>query len=149
MLGSIFLTVHLVSAILWVGSVYMGTFFDWPSARESVKEGEFPFRFIVGQGRRIFYSVYMAISFLWITGAGLVMLNPPQDSRTTMMLVAKGICLFLMTAFTMYGTFSTWPKLQLATHAEAHEYYKYYMYRALGTFFCGVIASVLGLWLYL
>jgi len=148
MLEKILLNAHLIASLTWVGAVFMGTFIDWPAAKETVKEGEFPFRFIVGQGRRVFYSVYFGIILLWTTGIGLVLVHPPQDTRAMWLLAIKVFALFLMTSFTLWGTFFTWPKLQVATHAEAFEHYKYYMYRAQGTFACGLIGSVVGLWVY-
>lgn len=148
MLKVILLNIHLFATIVWVGSVYMGTFIDWPAAKASVKKGEFPFLFIVGQGRRVFYSVYTGIFFLWTSGLGLIALHPPQTGQELMMVLIKTGCLFLMTAFTVYGTFSTWRKLQVATHSEAYGHYKMYMYRAVGTFLMGVMASLIGLWLY-
>ena len=142
------LNVHLISTIVWVGAVFMGTFIDWPSAKKSVIEKEFPFRFIIGQGSRVFYSVYSGIVLIWISGIGLVMLHPPQTKKEIIMLVGKTIALLFMTGFTMYGTFSTWPKIQLATHQEAHKLYENYMKRAIGTFTFGIIGAVLGLWIY-
>jgi uncharacterized membrane protein len=144
----VLLNIHLFASIIWVGSVYMGAFIDWPAAKKSVKPGQFPFEFIVGQGSKVFVSVYTGIFFLWTSGIGLLMIHPPQAPREILIASIKGVCLFLMTAFTMYGTFSTWRKLQVATHQEAFALYKYYMYRAYGTFSFGMIASILGLWLY-
>lgn len=148
MIFDIFLTLHLVGSIVWIGSVFMGTYIDWPSARKSVKEGEFPFKFIIGQGSRVFYSVYLGIVMLWITGIGLTYNHPPQTTREYGMLALKVFFLILMTLSTLYGTFSTWPKIQLATSKEAFEHYKWYMYRSQGIFILGIISAVLGLWLY-
>lgn len=138
---------HVIAGIIWVGAVFMGTFIDWPSARASVSKGRFPFKFIVGQGNRVFYSVYSGIIILWISGIGLVLVDPPSGTFELVMVIIKIACLFFMTAFTLYGTLSTWPKLQLATHEEAYKHYKYYMYRAVGTFSLGIVASLAGLWL--
>lgn len=138
----------MISTIVWVGAVFMGTFIDWPSAKESVKEKEFPFRFIVGQGSRVFYSVYSGIFLMWFSGIGLVILHPPSGFREIMMLFGKTVALSVMTGFTLYGTFSTWPKIQVATHREAHKLYQNYMYRAMATFTSGIIGAVLGLWVY-
>lgn len=148
MLKVVFVNIHLFASIVWVGSVFMGTFVDWPAAQLSVKKGEFPFGFIINQGRKVFLYVYIGIFFLWTSGIGLVMLHPPFSNKEIIMLTIKVISLVMMTAFTMYGTFSTWRKLQVATNAEAFQYYKFYMYRAMGTFFCGSLASILGRWLY-
>lgn len=148
MLYNILLTFHLCASIVWVGSVFMGTFIDWPASRESVKKGHFPLQFIIGQAKRVFYSVYAGIVLLWVSGIGLMLLNPPQTSQETVMTGMKIFALFIMTSFTLYGTISTWPKMQFATHKEAYGMYKFYMYRATVTFIMGIIASVIGLWLY-
>jgi uncharacterized membrane protein len=148
MIKVVLLNVHLIATIVWIGAVFMGTFIDWPSAKQSVKENEFPFRFIVGQGSRVFYSVYTGIFLIWTSGIGLVITHPPQTPREIMMLAGKTMALLFMTGFTMYGTFSTWPKLQVATHKEAHRLYENYMRRAMATFTFGLIAAVLGLWVY-
>lgn len=143
----ILLNVHLFASIIWVGSVFMGTFIDWPAAKESVQGGEFPFRFIVGQGRRVFLSVYTGIFFVWTSGISLLLIHPPLSDKAFAIAIIKILALLSMTGFTLYGTFSTWRKLQVATHSEAYELYKYYMYRAIGTFSFGILASLLGLWL--
>jgi len=145
----ILLSAHLVAGIVWVGSVFMGTFIDWPTAKSIVKKGNFPFDFIVGQGRRVFYSVYFGICMLWSTGLALFFVHPPANSTEIGILLLKTVCLFLMTAFTLYGTFFTWPKIQFATHEEAFNHYKFYMYRAIGTFTSGIIGSILTLWFYI
>ncbi|WP_340200596.1 hypothetical protein [Ascidiimonas sp. W6] len=143
----VLINMHVIAAIVWVGSVFMGTFIDWPAARASVKKGTFPFQFIIGQGRRVFYSVYTGIGILWFSGIGLVIISPPTDTFKTVLIVIKIVSLLFMTGFTLYGTFFTWPKMQLATHEEAFRHYKFYMYRAVGTFSFGIIASLAGLWL--
>lgn len=146
LLYQIILTGHLVASTVWVGAVFMGTFIDWPSARASVPERRFPFRFIVGQGRRVFYSVYSGITILWVTGLALVVLRPPTTGWELSAVLFKVAALFFMTAFTLYGTLRTWPKLQLATDEEAYHHYKFYMYRAVGTFTFGLLAAIAGLW---
>lgn len=148
MIYKILLTAHLVASLVWVGAVFMGSFIDFYAAKESVKEGAFPFRFIIGQGKRVFYSVYFGIFVLCTTGIGLTIHHPPQTRTEIFMLVVKMSALFLMTAFTLYGTFFTWPKIQLSTSEEAYELYKYYNYRAHAVFVLGIIASILGLWIY-
>lgn len=148
MIGKILLTFHLCASLVWVGAVFMGSFIDWPASKESMKEGKFPFKFVIGQAKRVFYSVYAGIILLWVTGIGLILLHPPQSTQETVMIGIKVFALVIMTVFTLYGTFFTWPKMQVATHEEAFELYKYYMYRAITVFFMGVIASVIGLWLY-
>ena len=148
MLEKFILSFHLVAGIVWVGSVFMGTFVDWPAAKASVNPGEFPFRFVIGQGSRVFYSVYLGIILIWGSGIVLFFIHPPLTQVQLIMTLLKALCLFFMTAFTLYGTFVTWPKIQFATHTEAFDYYKYYMYRAFGTFLFGVFASLLTLWAY-
>ncbi|MDQ1152384.1 putative membrane protein [Sphingobacterium zeae] len=140
-----FLNIHLIATILWVGAVYMGAVIDWPAARDSVKKGQFPFRFIIGQGTRVFYSVYTGISLLWISGIGLTILGPPLVGPAKIMLVLKVLLLMTMTGLTMYGTFGTWSKLQLSLDEEATERYEGYIFRAYITLISGLIASILGL----
>jgi len=140
--------IHLVATIIWVGAVYMGAFIDWPAARESMAKGKFPFKFIVGQGTKVFYSVYTGITLLWISGIGLLILTPIDSKKQIFMIAIKIFCLLIMTSFTLYGTLSTWPKLQLATNHEAFSIYKNYIIRAIVTFTCGIIGSVIGLNLY-
>lgn len=135
---------HLVSAIVWVGSVFMGTFVDWPAIRESMDGGRFPFHFIVGQGRRVFVAVYVGITSQIVSGVGLVSLRPPETTQQLVMLSIKGMALAFMVGATVYGTLVTWRKLQFATHAEAFRHYRVYMLRAMGTFVCGIVGSVLG-----
>ncbi len=148
MVEKIILSIHLVAGIVWVGSVFMGTFIDWPTAKETVDRGQFPFRFIVGQGKRVFYSVYFGIIQLWGSGIALFIVHPPETSAQSIMLAGKVMCLFFMTAFTLYGSFVTWPKMQLATHQEAFQYYKHYKNRAIGTFTFGILGALLTLWSY-
>ncbi len=148
MIEKIILSIHLVAGIVWIGSVFMGTFIDWPTAKESVGKGKFPFRFIVGQGRRVFYSVYFGIIQLWGSGIALYIVLPPKDKTEMILLISRVICLSFMTLFTLYGTFFTWPKMQLATNKEAFHYYRYYKNRAIGTFSFGIIGAVLTLWSY-
>ena len=45
------LIIHLTSAIVWVGAVFMGTFIDWPVIR-AASGRKFPLDFIVGQVMR-------------------------------------------------------------------------------------------------
>lgn len=147
MLKIILINIHVIASIVWVGSVFMGTFIDWPAAKASVKPGKFPFQFIIGQGRRVFYSVYFGILILWVSGIALLIVAPPQETLKVILAIIKIVCLLFMTGFTLYGTLRTWPKMQLATHEEAFHHYKYYMYRAVGTFSFGIIASLAGLWI--
>ncbi len=146
MLEKIILSIHLVAGIVWIGSVFMGTFIDWPSAKESVQKGRFPFRFIIGQGKRVYYSVYFGIFQLWVSGTMLTIVHPPQGNVEMTLFLLRIMCLSIMTLFTLYGTFVTWPKIQLATSNEAFQYYKDYKNRAVGTFVCGIVGAVLTLW---
>jgi uncharacterized membrane protein len=140
----ILLNIHLVAAVTWVGAVFMGAFIDWPVARQSVPKGEFPFRFIVGQGNRVFYPVYTGMVLIWISGIGLTLLNPPQTVLALTMVLVKVFALLVMTGFTLYGSLSSWPKLQMATHKEALKSHRYYIYRAMTTYVMGILGSVLG-----
>jgi uncharacterized membrane protein len=144
-ISKVFLVNHLIASIVWVGAVYMGAFIDWPAAQKSVPRGQFPFRFIIGQGRGVFFSVYFAIFLLWVSGFGMILTGPPLNKVQFILAGVKIGCLSVMTLFTMYGTFFSWKKIQLATHEEAFRIYKYYMYRAYTTFSCGIIASVVGI----
>ncbi|MBE7169190.1 MAG: hypothetical protein INR73_01275 [Williamsia sp.] len=146
-LKTILLNIHIFASITWVGSVFMGTFVDWPAAKASVKPGEFPFKFIIGQGHRVFVFVYIGIFFVWTSGIGLTLIHAPFTGKELVLLGIKIAALTIMTGFTLYGTFGTWRKLQVATHAEAFNHYKYYMYRAMGTFTLGSLAAVMGGWL--
>jgi uncharacterized membrane protein len=148
MIIKILKNIHLVATIIWVGAVYMGAFIDWPSAKESMAKGKFPFKFIVGQGTKVFYSVYTGIFLLWFSGIGLLIIKPIESKVQILMVVVKIFCLLIMTLFTLYGTLSTWPKLQLATNQEAFRIYKYYIIRAIITFSCGIIGSLIGLNIY-
>ncbi|GAA3648221.1 hypothetical protein [Flavivirga jejuensis] len=145
----ILLSLHTIAGAVWIGSVFMGAFIDTPAAEESVEKGKFPFKFIIGQGRRVFYSVYFGIFQLWATGILLLIVHPPLNSIEIRMMIGKFFFLFIMTAFTLYGTFITWPKIQLATDKEAYTLHKYYNYRAYGTFVSGILGLLLTLWFYL
>lgn len=149
MLSTIFLVNHMIASVIWVGAVYMGAFIDWPAAKESMPDKEtFPFRFIVGQGKKVFISVYFGIFLLWASSIGLVIVTDFHSKWQILMVGIKLLCLLIMTLFTMYGTFFTWRKLQLATHHEAFAMYRYYMVRAYITFSCGLLSSVLGVFVH-
>ena len=145
----ILLSIHLVAGVVWGGSVFMGAFIDWPAAKESVEENKFPFKFVIGQGRRVFYSVYFGIFQLWGSGIGLFIVNPPQNKLENILFFLRVMCLFFMTSFTLYGTFVTWPKIQLSTNREAFRLHRFYNYRAYGTFVFAISASLLTLWYYI
>ncbi len=140
----ILLIIHVVAAITWVGAVFMNTFIDWPSARRSVPDGQFPFRFIMEQGKRVFYAVYTGIAFTWVSGIGLIVLKPPQTSDALLMVGGKLALLLLMTGITLYGTFSSWHKLQTSTHTEALQRHRPYIFRSRAIYVLGIIASVVG-----
>lgn len=134
---------HLTSAIVWVGAVFMGTFIDWPVVRATTN-GRFPFDFIVGQGVRVGPAVYVGIVSQVVSGIGLVLLKPPQTRQDAVMLGVKGLCLAWMAGSTIYGTLKTWPKLIFAIDEEAFRLYRVYMVRASITFMCGIVAAVIG-----
>jgi uncharacterized membrane protein len=137
---------HIIPSIIWIGSVYMGTFIDWPVCKDINEKGRFPYNFIVGQGKKVYYSVYLGIILLWCSGIALIFLSPTDWSvRRIVLIIIKTICLSLMTGFTLYGTLVTWPKLQLSTNDEAYKYYRQYMRRATGTFVLGIIATITGI----
>lgn len=135
---------HLTSAILWVGSVFMGSFIDWPVIRSATPKGRFPFDFIVGQGHRVFAAVYVGVVSQLVSSIGMVVLRPPQTPQQTVMLGFKGVALTFMVGSTIYGSLSTWPKIQFATNGEAFGYYKMYMRRAYAVVVLGLMSSVIG-----
>ena len=135
---------HLTSAIVWVGAVFMGTFVDWPVIRAATANGRFPFDFIVGQGVKVGPAVYVGITSQVVSAIGLVILRPPQTAQDALMLGVKSLCLAWMAGSTIYGTFKTWPKLIFALDEDAFRYYKTYMVRATITFTCGIVAAVIG-----
>jgi len=134
---------HLTSAIVWVGAVFMGTFIDWPVLRAAAN-GRFPFDFIVGQGVKVAPAVYVGIVSQLVSATGLVLLKPPQTAQEGIMLGVKGLCLAWMAGSTIYGTLRTWPKLIFAIDEEAFRLYRVYMVRASITFTCGIVAAVIG-----
>jgi hypothetical protein len=135
--------IHLTSAIVWVGAVFMGTFIDWPVIRAATN-GRFPFEFIVGQGVRVAPAVYVGIVSQLVSAAGLVLLRPPETAQQAILLGVKGLCLAFMAGSTIYGTFRTWPKLMFAIDEDAFRLYRVYMVRASITFVCGIAAAVIG-----
>lgn len=138
------LIIHLTSAIVWVGAVFMGTFIDWPVIR-AASGRKFPFDFIVGQGVRVAPAVYVGIVSQVVSAIGLTILRPPQSPEQAFMLGVKGLCLAWMAGSTIYGTFRTWPKLMFAPSDEhAFRLYNVYMLRATVTFVAGIAAAVVG-----
>jgi hypothetical protein len=135
---------HLTSAIVWVGAVFMGTFVDWPVIRTATTNGRFPFDFIIGQGVKVGPAVYVGIISQLISATGLAIIKPPQTWQDAAMLGVKGLCLAWMAGSTIYGTLRTWPKLIFAIDEDAFRLYKVYMVRASITFACGIVAAVIG-----
>jgi len=136
--------VHAVAASVWVGAVFMGAIIDWPAARASVEPQHFPFGFIVGQGHRVFTYVYSGIALVFVSGAALLWLKPPESPAALALVALKGFALLVMTANTLYGSLRTWPTLQFASHREAQGLYRGYMLRAYITFGAGVLGIALG-----
>ncbi len=137
------LIIHLTSAIVWVGAVFMGTFIDWPVIR-AASGGKFPFDFIVGQGVRVAPAVYVGIVSQVISAIGLTILHPAHTPQQAFMLGLKGLCLAWMAGSTIYGTLRTWPKLMFAASEDAFRLYNVYMLRATATFVAGIAAAVIG-----
>ena len=138
------LIIHLTSAIVWVGAVFMGTFIDWPVIR-AASGGKFPIDFIVGQGVRVAPAVYVGIVSQVLSAIGLAILHPPHTPQQGFMLGVKGLCLAWMAGSTIYGTLRTWPKLMFAASDEAaFRLYNVYMLRATVTFVSGIVAAVIG-----
>jgi uncharacterized membrane protein len=135
---------HAVSAAMWVGAVFMASLIDWPVIRSQTPRGQFPFGFLVAQGQRIFPWIYLAIVLLWVSGVGLVILHGPLDTAGWVLLALKVVSLAFMTGSTVYGTLSSWPKIQFATDEEAFELYRVYLIRAYITFACGLVGVVAG-----
>lgn len=136
--------VHVVSAALWVGAVFMGSVIDPPAIRNSSDEPWPLVNFIVGQGMRVFPWVYTSMTVIFVTGAALVWLHPPQDAREVTLLVVKFLALAVMAGNTLYGSLVTWPKIQFATPAEVRELWKPYLVRAYVTMGAGILALILG-----
>lgn len=140
----ILMMIHILSAILWIGAVFMGSVIDWPAIRSQFNDGKFPFRFIVGQGSRVFPWVYVGILSQIVSGIGLVFYYPPATGAESAVLALKTACLVTMTGLTMYGTFSTWPKLQVSTDGEAFVRYRFYILRAYVTCSAGMVGAAAG-----
>ncbi|HHO53932.1 MAG TPA: hypothetical protein ENK18_24450 [Deltaproteobacteria bacterium] len=136
---------HVVSASMWVGAVFMASMIDWPVIERI--NPSFPFELIVGQGRRVFPAVYLAIFLIGATGVGLIWLSPPLEGSALAALALKGAAFAVMAGITLYGTLVSWPKLQLATAAEAKLLYGAYIRRAYVVFGCGVLGLAVGIWL--
>ena len=144
----ILLTMQLIAAITWIGSVYMGAFIDWPVAKKIFNNNKFPYIFIVGQGRRVFWSVYFGIFILMITQGLLIWYFPPDSNKKIFFLIVKLCCLTFMISSTIYGSMNSWKKLQLSTNEEAWKMYDIYILRAKITFICGLLGSISTLWYY-
>ncbi|UFP96323.1 hypothetical protein [Gloeobacter morelensis] len=139
-----FAATHAVAAAVWVGAVFMGSVIDWPVARATVEPHQFPFRFIVGQGHRVFVWVYAGIAILLVSGAALLWLAPPRTPFENTLAALKILALAVMVGNTLYGSLRTWPNLQFATAEEAKFLYRGYMIRAYITCSSGIFAIVLG-----
>lgn len=141
---TVLVAVHVVSASMWVGAVFMGSFIDPPALRDAGNSPWFLVNFIVAQGMRVFFWVYLAMISLFVTGGALIWLHPPQSSAETILLAIKGVALAVMAGNTIYGSLVTWPKIQFASAAEVPVLWRPYLIRAYVTFACGIAASILG-----
>jgi uncharacterized membrane protein len=145
MLKNILLVAHVVSSAIWIGAVFMGSVIDWPAARDSIGQNTFPLSFVVEQGKRVFFWVYLGISIVLMSGVVLTYMNPPQNMREIMFIITKFILLSIMTGNTIYGTLVTWPSIQFATFDEARILWSWYMKRAYITLACGVLNFAMGI----
>ncbi len=123
----------------------MAAFVDWPSLKKNVRDGEFPFEVIVGQGAGVFPWVYLAMGLMVLTSGGLAWIHWPADAGGQALLAAKAAALSFMIGSTVYGTLRTWPKLQFATDEDAFRIYGRYVIRAYIIFGCGVVGHVAGI----
>jgi len=143
--ANILVGVHVVSAALWVGAVFMGSVIDPPALRRSSVDAPWLLtNFIVAQGTRVFPWVYSSMTVIFLTGAALIWLHPPQDGREVTLLAIKFLALAIMAGNTIYGTLSTWPKIQFATPDEVRALWKPYLVRAYVTMGAGILALILG-----
>ena len=131
---------HAVSAAMWVG-VCSWPPDRWPVIRSQTPRGQFPFGFLRAEDLSL---IYLAIGLLWVSGVGLVILHGPLDTTGWVLLALKVVSLAFMTGSTVYGTLSSWPKIQFATDEEAFELYRVYLIRAYITFACGLVGVVAG-----
>jgi uncharacterized membrane protein len=144
----ILVAVHVTSAALWVGAVFMGSVIDPPALRRSADDPWFLVNFIVAQGSRVFPWVYLSMTVIFVTGFALVWLHPPQNTRAVILLALKFTALAIMAGNTIYGTLVTWPKVQFASPEEVRDLWKPYLSRAYITLGAGIVAFVLGTVLY-
>ena len=143
-LTNILVGVHIISAAMWVGAVFMGSIIDPPALKRSTNQGAFQVNFIVFQGSGVFPWVYAAIVAIFATGIGLTWLYPPANAFEWGLVAAKFLALSIMAGNTLYGTLVTWPKIQFATPEEAMVLWKPYLIRAYITFGCGLAAFLMG-----
>ena len=143
-LTTILIAVHAVSAAMWVGAVFMGVWIDPPALRQSAESPWFLVSFIVAQGVRVFFWVYLSMITIFVTGALLIWLHPPQTAVQVTLLALKGVALAVMAGNTLYGSLVTWPKMQFATPDEVLVLWRPYLIRAYITFGCGVLGIILG-----
>lgn len=141
---NILISIHTVSAAMWVGSVFMGAFIDPPALRQSATSPEFLVNFIVAQAIQIFRWVYLSMSTILVTGLLLIWLHPPQTTFQITLLTLKGVALAVMAGNTIYGSIVTWPQIQFADPDEVPALWKPYKIRAYITFGCGVLGFILG-----
>ena len=140
----VLLIVHVVTSTMWVGGVFMASLIDWPAMKSTLDGKKFPFSFVVSHGRQTFFWVYFAFFGLLVSGVGMILSRPLADEQLVF-LVPKIIALAIMGGFTLYGTFITWPKLQLAVDKDAFSIYQVYIYRAQIIFVLGLVSIVMGL----
>lgn len=144
LLTNILIAIHTINAAMWVGAVFMGSMIDPPALRQSADSPWFLVNFIVMQGRNVFIWVYLAMTLIFVTGALLIWLHPPQTAWEVTLLVLKGVALAIMAGNTLYGSLVTWPKIQFATPDEVQVLWRPYLIRAYITFACGIFGFILG-----
>ena len=98
---NILVAVHVISAALWVGAVFMGSVIDPPALRQSADDPWFLVNFIVAQGSRVFPWVYLSMAVIFVTGFVLAWLHPPQSTREVTLLVLKFGALAIMAGNTI------------------------------------------------
>ena len=140
----ILIAIHTVSAAMWVGAVFMGSFIDPPALKRSASTPGFLINFIIAQATQVFRWVYLAMATILVTGLLLLWLHPPQSMDQVTLLVLKAIALAIMAGNTIYGSLVTWPQIQFADPEEVPALWQPYKVRAYVTFGCGVLAIVLG-----
>ncbi len=143
-LTTVLIAVHSVSAAMWVGAVFMGSFIDPPALRQSADSPRFLMNFIIAQATHVFRWVYLAMGTILVTGVILIWLHPPQTAFQVTLLTLKGVALAVMAGNTIYGSLVTWPQIQFADPEEVPALWQPYKIRAYITFGCGVLGIILG-----